>query len=167
MFEVRQDGNCVCNDTPLPFKASRAPQNGTSPTHLNLSTFPEIIPRRAAYTMDTRNKTIVFITGANSGIGYETVKALLQSTRSYHIFLGSRSLERGHEAATTLRLEVPESLSSIEVIEIDVSSDESIAAAYGALKGDRGHIDVLVNNAGMSVYRYPTSRSDAVSRPIA
>ncbi|KAJ6789766.1 hypothetical protein PWT90_06471 [Aphanocladium album] len=95
------------------------------------------------------DKTVVFITGANTGIGYETVRALVGETaRAYHVYLGSRSVERGNEAAEKLRAEFPETESVIEVIQIDVSSDESIDAAYETIKAGPGYIDVLVNNAG-------------------
>ncbi|TQW11723.1 short chain dehydrogenase domain-containing protein [Cordyceps javanica] len=95
-------------------------------------------------------KAVVFITGANSGIGYETVRALVEQTaQTYHVYLGSRSVEKGNEAASALRAEFPETTSVIEVIQIDVSSDESIDAAYETVKAQHGYIDVLVNNAGM------------------
>lgn len=97
-------------------------------------------------------KTVVFITGANTGIGYETVRALVgQTARAYHVFLGSRSVERGDEAASALRAEFAETSSVIEVVQIDVSSDESIDAAYETVKAGVGYLDVLVNNAGMLV----------------
>uniref|UniRef100_L2G849 Short-chain dehydrogenase n=1 Tax=Colletotrichum fructicola (strain Nara gc5) TaxID=1213859 RepID=L2G849_COLFN len=44
-------------------------------------------------------KRVALITGANTGIGYETIKALPSSDRSYHILLGSRSMEKGAAAA--------------------------------------------------------------------
>lgn len=98
-------------------------------------------------------KPVVFITGANTGIGYETVRALAGETaRAYHIFLGSRSVDKGNDAAAKLRAEFPETKSVIEVLQIDVSSDESINAAYETVKAGPGYIDVLVNNAGMPSY---------------
>lgn len=98
------------------------------------------------------DRTIVFITGANSGIGNETVKALVQSSRPYHILLGSRSVENGNRAVADLQNEFPDSSSSIETIQIDVSSDESITAAFEKVKQGPGYVDVLVNNAGMFQY---------------
>lgn len=101
--------------------------------------------------MATEDHTIVFVTGANSGVGYETVRALLQSSEPYYVYLGSRSLENGNQAAKTLRDETPGSSSSIEVIEIDVSSDDSINTAFEKLNQGPGRLDVLVNNAGTTI----------------
>ncbi|KAK2593036.1 hypothetical protein QQS21_009244 [Conoideocrella luteorostrata] len=99
--------------------------------------------------MATKNKTIVFITGANSGIGYETTRALAQSTRPYHVFLGSRSVDKGNQAVQGLQSDFRDTARSIEVVQIDVSSDDSINAAYEKVKQSPGYLDVVVNNAGM------------------
>lgn len=98
--------------------------------------------------MAAMTKKVVLVTGGNTGIGWETVKAMLQSDQSYHVFLGSRSLVRGEEAAASLRKEVPATNSIIETIQVDVESDDSINQAYEKVKGSLGYIDVLVNNAG-------------------
>lgn len=96
------------------------------------------------------DKTVVFITGANTGIGYETVRALIgQASRAYHVFLGSRSVERGSEAASILLQEFPNTRSVITVVQIDVSDDKSINAAFETVQAGIGYVDVLVNNAGM------------------
>lgn len=100
-------------------------------------------------------KTVVFITGANTGIGYETVRALVgQDTRGYHVLLGSRSIEKGNAVAESLRTEFPDTTSVIDVVQIDVSSDESINAAYETVKAGPGYLDVLVNNAGTYIVCY-------------
>ncbi|OGM46063.1 putative short-chain dehydrogenase [Aspergillus bombycis] len=94
---------------------------------------------------------IVLVTGANNGIGYETVKALLQSTKAtYHIFLGCRSLERGSRAFEALKTEVPDTKSSVELLQLDLSDDASIEIAYETVRNRHDHIDTLVNNAGAS-----------------
>ncbi|KAK3368644.1 hypothetical protein B0H63DRAFT_534983 [Podospora didyma] len=96
------------------------------------------------------SKNIALVTGANKGIGYEIVKALLGSDKAYHVYLGSRSLERGQEAVKTLQIECPKSASSVEAIQLDVTSDSSIKAAFETVKASTGHIDTLINNAGIT-----------------
>ena len=91
---------------------------------------------------------IVFITGGNSAIGYEAVKALLQSDKSYHILLGSRTLEKANGAIESLHAECPESHNILEAMQLDLTSDESIAKAFEQVKASHGKLDVLVNNGG-------------------
>jgi NAD(P)-dependent dehydrogenase (short-subunit alcohol dehydrogenase family) len=91
---------------------------------------------------------VVLVTGANSGIGYETVKAFLESARSYHILLGSRNLDKGKEAVAILQKEVPSTNNTVEAIQVDLTSDDSIEKAYGKVKASPGRLDYLVNNAG-------------------
>lgn len=91
---------------------------------------------------------ILLITGANTGIGYEAVKALLQSQKQYHIFLGSRSTDKGNEAIAQLKKDFPESKSSVELLQVDISKDDSIHKAVAHIESKFGKLDVLVNNAG-------------------
>lgn len=102
-------------------------------------------------THDSRimsSKRVVLITGANSGIGYEAAKALLQSQRPYQILLGARSLEKGEAAVEQLRKEFSASPSGIEFVQIDILSNESIREAFNAVEVRYGVLDVLINNAG-------------------
>ena len=94
------------------------------------------------------SKKIVLVTGANKSIGFEAVKALLQSNKQYHVFLGSRSLERGQQAVTTLQTECANSSSTVEAVQIDIASDSSIERAFETVKASTGRLDVLINNAG-------------------
>jgi NAD(P)-dependent dehydrogenase (short-subunit alcohol dehydrogenase family) len=93
-------------------------------------------------------KKIVFITGANTGLGLETVKALYGSEQAYEIILGSRNVNKGETAAEDVKKEISTSHSTITVIEIDVATDESIAKALTEIDSKFGKLDVLVNNAG-------------------
>lgn len=91
----------------------------------------------------------VLITGANKSIGFETARQL--SARGYFVYLGSRDLAKGQEAAVKLRSEGAAALTAggavqVEAIQIDVSDPESIKAARGKI----GALDVLINNAGIS-----------------
>ena len=91
---------------------------------------------------------IVLVTGANSGVGYETVKALLESDKPYHVLVGARSQEKAQTATDALRKEVPGSKNTAEALVVDLNSDESINKAFEQVQASHGHIDSLVNNAG-------------------
>ena len=89
-------------------------------------------------------------TGGNTGIGLETVKALLRSSVVYHVILAGRDISKAKQAAETSKAEI-ESKSSIETAQIDVESDESISKAFEQISSRHGKIDCLVNNAGKSL----------------
>lgn len=95
------------------------------------------------------SRKIVLVTGGNNGIGYETVKALLESQKPYHVLMGSRSVEKAKAAIEKLKAEVPgTSNNTVEILQVDLTSDESIEKAFAEVKGRHGYLDVLVNNAG-------------------
>lgn len=94
---------------------------------------------------------VVLVTGANGGIGYEAVKALLQSKKPYRVFLGSRSLEKAKIAIENLHKECPESTNTVEPLQVDLNSDESIEKAFKQVQANPGHIDTLINNAGTHI----------------
>jgi NAD(P)-dependent dehydrogenase (short-subunit alcohol dehydrogenase family) len=96
------------------------------------------------------SKNVVFITGANTGLGWEVIKALLQSSTPYHIIMGSRSLNNAESAIKTLLKEVPNSASDVTPVQADLTSDASLEAAVKFIEGKFGKIDTLINNAGAS-----------------
>ncbi|KAI3392058.1 hypothetical protein diail_6287 [Diaporthe ilicicola] len=95
-------------------------------------------------------KKIVLITGANSGLGYEVVKALYATDVPYELVIGTRTVSKGDEAIATLRTEVPSSSSTVSTMQVDLSSDASLEAAVKTLSEKYGRLDVLINNAGAS-----------------
>jgi NAD(P)-dependent dehydrogenase (short-subunit alcohol dehydrogenase family) len=82
------------------------------------------------------NKSIALVTGASSGIGKATAERL--AAAGYKVYGTSR---RG--AQTSQR--------SFEMLSLDVTSDESVAAAVAEVIRLDGRIDLLVNNAGFGV----------------
>ncbi|KAF1995814.1 NAD(P)-binding protein [Amniculicola lignicola CBS 123094] len=94
------------------------------------------------------SRKIVLVTGANSGIGFETVKAFLLSSNPYHVLAGARTLDKANGAIETLQKECPDSTNTVEPLEVDLNSDLSIENAFAAVETKHGHIDALINNAG-------------------
>ncbi|OQD66289.1 hypothetical protein PENDEC_c054G01408 [Penicillium decumbens] len=90
----------------------------------------------------------VLITGGNAGLGLEIVKALAQESTSFNIIIGSRDIAKGEEAVNQVQKEVPDSPSTMDVIGIDVLSDDSIRSAVDQIASKYGKLDTLVNNAG-------------------
>ncbi|MCJ1245651.1 hypothetical protein MMC30_002855 [Trapelia coarctata] len=93
-------------------------------------------------------KSIVLITGGNSGIGLATAKALWDSPKTYHILAAGRSLERVQQAVSEIRCTPSAGSSTLEEIVIDISDDATIAEAVEHVQATHGRIDSLVNNAG-------------------
>lgn len=87
----------------------------------------------------------VLITGANKSIGFETVRQLLQN--GYFVFLGSRNLDNGLKAVEKLKAE---GLINVEVVQLDVTNDESVKMARIEIGKKTEVLDVLINNAGIN-----------------
>ena len=90
----------------------------------------------------------VLVTGANTGIGYALCK-LLATEHGCSVLLGSRTKSKGEKAVADIKKLAPNA--SVELVEIDVSSDESVAAAAAAVKAKGVKLYGLVNNAGVGL----------------
>jgi NAD(P)-dependent dehydrogenase (short-subunit alcohol dehydrogenase family) len=83
--------------------------------------------------------TVTLVTGANKGLGYETARQLI--ARGHTVYVGARRVEQGQAAATEL---------GGQFVQLDVTDDGSVEAGLGVIASREGHLDVLVNNAGIS-----------------
>lgn len=90
-----------------------------------------------------KNKNIV-ITGANSGLGYETARALAKMDAN--VIMLCRSLEKGTQAANKIKAEYPSA--KLQVIPILLESQQNIRQVAIEVRKQFPVIDVLVNNAG-------------------
>ena len=92
------------------------------------------------------DKKIVLITGANKGIGKEIGRQL--GALGYIILLGARDEQRGKAAAEELTAQGIDA----RVVKLNVTDEASIRSAVGQVESSLGGIlDVLVNNAGISI----------------
>ena len=88
---------------------------------------------------------VALVTGANKGLGKEVVGELAR--RGMFVYLGSRDYERGLQAAADLM----QQKIKVSVIEVDVTNPAHVAAAAAQITKTHGHLDVLINNAGIHV----------------
>ena len=98
---------------------------------------------------------IALITGANKGIGFETARQLAKSG-GVHVLLAARDQAKGVAAARTLHGEGLD----VDAVTLDVTDPASIAAAVKLIDGKFGRLDILINNAGITVRDGSTGVSD-------
>jgi retinol dehydrogenase-12 len=90
---------------------------------------------------------IAAVTGANSGIGLETARAL--AARGYRTLLLCRNEQRADAAAADIRGTVPDA--ALEIVLVDLGVQASVRGAAAEVAATTDHLDVLVNNAGITV----------------
>ena len=82
------------------------------------------------------NSPIALVTGATSGIGQHTARRL--AAAGWRVLVGARDSKKGARVAEAI---------GAEVVQLDVTSSDSIAAARDQVP----HLDALINNAGISL----------------
>jgi NAD(P)-dependent dehydrogenase (short-subunit alcohol dehydrogenase family) len=87
----------------------------------------------------------VFITGANSGLGQETARAM--AAQGAHIVMAGRDQAKLDEAVAAIRETEPQAV--LDTITLDLASLESIRAATSRARQRFAKIDLLINNAGV------------------
>jgi len=89
---------------------------------------------------------VALVTGSSSGIGYET--SLLLARNQFVTYASMRNLKKGDEL---MKIASQETI-PLKVIELDVNDDVSVNDAINTILKENGQIDVLVNNAGYSIF---------------
>jgi NAD(P)-dependent dehydrogenase (short-subunit alcohol dehydrogenase family) len=82
---------------------------------------------------------LALVTGANKGIGFAVAREL--AAKGYTVLLGARDRQRGEAAAATIP--------GAKFLQLDLNDAQTVQAAAQEIETAYGHLDVLVNNAGV------------------
>lgn len=88
---------------------------------------------------------IAIVTGANTGLGYETAIGLAK--RDMKVVLACRSKEKAEKAKTDILVKVP--TADLEIMLLDLSRLSSVREFVESYKKKFSHLDLLINNAGI------------------
>lgn len=88
---------------------------------------------------------IAVVTGANGGLGLESARALARA--GGHVVMAARNQEKAAAALADIRSSVPDA--SLELVELDLGSLESVRRAAAQILAAHERIDILLNNAGV------------------
>ena len=100
-----------------------------------------------------QGKTAI-VTGANSGLGLETTRAL--AARGAHVIMACRSLAKGQEVQTEIAASLPGA--SLELAQLDLASLASVRDFAASFQQSHERLDLLFNNAGiMAIPRSETA----------
>lgn len=93
---------------------------------------------------------LALVSGANRGIGLAITTGLARN--GAHVLLGCRDLARGEKASTTLQVEGLQ----VRPVQLDTTDDVSVSALAALIGREYGHLDILINNAGIGLDYDPT-----------
>jgi NAD(P)-dependent dehydrogenase (short-subunit alcohol dehydrogenase family) len=109
-------------------------------------------PWTAADVPDQHGRTVV-VTGANTGIGFESAAVLAQ--RGAVTILACRDTGKGERAAARLSAATP--AVTVSVVRLDLASLDSVRAAAAQIRDRHERLDLLINNAGLMVPPHGTT----------
>lgn len=95
--------------------------------------------------MPDQSGRIALVTGANSGLGYQTTLALV--SKGATVVMGCRDADRARGAREAILRENPPG--KLEILQLDLASLDSIRAAAEAYLGRHNRLDMLINSAGI------------------
>lgn len=102
----------------------------------------EAIPDLHGYT--------VLVTGANSGLGLETTRAL--ATKGAHVVMACRNMEKGRAAQASLEESIPGA--SLSLMQLDLASLAGVRDFAERLQAHHSQLHLLFNNAGVMAIPY-------------
>lgn len=105
--------------------------------------------------VDLQDRRLALVTGANRGIGFAVAHRL--AAAGLEVLVGSRDDERGASAVERIRAD---GLTAAHLV-LDITDQDSVAAAVAAIDETFGRLDVLINNAAVKLEFHPSPPSEA------
>ncbi len=90
---------------------------------------------------------VAVVTGANSGIGYETAKALAEKGAT--VVMACRNLEKADAAADNIGREMADA--KLEILRLDLADLASVSEFATQFQARHDRLDMLINNAGVMI----------------
>lgn len=104
----------------------------------------------SADSISNQSGKVAIVTGANSGIGYET--ALELAKKGATVVMACRNLQKAEAAANQIRQSNP--VGTVDVMELDLGDLDSVRQFAAAFQARYDRLDMLINNAGVMVPPY-------------
>lgn len=98
-----------------------------------------------ATAMSDQTGRVAIVTGANSGIGFETAKELAKKGAT--VVMACRNQAKGEAAVDVIRSEKP--AGGVQVMALDLSSLASVRTFAAEFSAKFERLDLLINNAGV------------------
>lgn len=103
------------------------------------------MPKWSVDEMPDQSGRIAIVTGANSGLGFDTTEAL--AAKGAHVVMACRNLDKGRSALEEVQKSAPGA--SLELMKLDLSSLDSVREFADAFQARHDRLDLLINNAGL------------------
>jgi protochlorophyllide reductase len=118
---------------------------------LTASAAPTSSPWTTAAIPDQTGR-VALVTGANSGLGLETARAL--AAKGATVVMGCRSSRKAEEARAQLLADLthqpqPTAHGAIDLLSLDLADLASVRTAASLISERYGRLDLLINNAGV------------------
>jgi len=97
--------------------------------------------------MPDQTGRVAIVTGANTGIGFETAAAL--ASKNATVVMACRNRQKAEAAIEKIRERTPDA--ELEFIELDLASLASVERFATAFRAGRDRLDLLINNAGVMI----------------
>lgn len=97
--------------------------------------------------MPDQTGRVAMVTGANTGIGFETAAAL--AAKNATVVLACRNRAKAEDAMARIRRRTPDA--ALELVELDLASLASVTRCADVVRADHDRLDLLINNAGVMI----------------